>query len=89
MADVAPMEFMDPETGIIFQWSGGTQINVGRPWVDRLDGDAPEDARQVVWDRTISVYDYETGRVAIPREYEAFKARCLGWLEDERGADNL
>lgn len=32
------MEYLDSESGLIFQWESRTQIKVGRPWEDRLDG---------------------------------------------------
>ncbi|WP_395759462.1 hypothetical protein OIE82_27050 [Streptomyces althioticus] len=87
--DMMHMEYLDSESGLIFQWESRTQIKVGRPWEDRLDGGAPEGERPYQWSYNISVYDHETGKVTIPTEYEAFKARCLEWLEDMREAGEL
>lgn len=89
------MEYMDEVTPgeiLIFRLRpSGTSIDIGRPQTDRLDGDIPEDERQYVWDRNISLRDYSEpmGTLTIPRTYEAFKAKCLEWLEDMREADSL
>lgn len=80
--DMAPMEYLDPESGLIFQWDGRTLINVGRPWHSRLDGNAPEGERPYQWSWCISVFDQETDELTIPADYDAFKARCLEWLSD-------
>jgi len=85
------MEYMDELNGeiLIFRYrEGGTTIEVGRPQTERLDGVAPEDERQYVWDRNISVYDYETGKTTI-KTYREFRERVSEWIADEREAEGL
>lgn len=81
--DMAPMEYMtdelEPGSVLIFRWSGGTQIEIGRPGND----DAGEG---YIWDQSISVYDHATGRIEIEPTYEAFRARVDEWVKDSRDA---
>lgn len=85
--DMAPMEYMDPEAGLIFRWNGGTTVDIGRPQTERLDGDIPEEEREYVWDQCFKVYDYATGEIEIPATYEAFRARVDEWIKDSQDAD--
>lgn len=86
--DMSAMEYVDPETGYMFVWRGGTKIDVGMPWANRLHGEVPEGVDMPYqFFANISVYDPETGKMTIPPTYEAFKARVLEWIQDEREAN--
>ena len=83
---MAPMEYIDPDTGYVFVWSGRSMIDVGMPWTNRLHGDVPADVDMPYqFFANISVRDPETDKPTIPPEYEAFKTKCLEWVEDRRG----
>ena len=78
--NVAPMEYMSDEITpgevLIFRWSGGPKIEIGRP-----------ENEEYIWDQTVNVYDYETGKIEIPVTYEAFKARVNEWIKDSQEAE--
>ncbi|MGK5530840.1 hypothetical protein [Streptomyces sp. URMC 129] len=75
--DIAPMEYMTDEITpgevLIFRWSGGTRIEIGRP-----------EGEEYVWDQCIGVYDHATGEKTIPATYEAFRAKVDEWIADNR-----
>jgi hypothetical protein len=72
----APMEWLHEPTNLLFKWPPGSRnIEVGR-LAEYKDG------RARLFDQNVNLYDYATGRVEIEPTYEAFKARCLEWLQD-------
>lgn len=69
--DMAPMEWLCKPLDLIFKWSGGTSIDVGRH-------DPVTEERS--WDLCIGVYDHAMGKITLPPTYEAFKAKCEEWI---------
>jgi hypothetical protein len=71
--DMAPMEWLYEPLGLIFKWSGGSNIDVGRY-------DPVTEERH--WDQNIGVRDLETGENTLEPTYEAFKEKCAEWVSN-------
>ncbi|MFE6739849.1 hypothetical protein [Streptomyces tubercidicus] len=71
--DMASMEWLCAPLNLMFRWSGGTQIEVGR-YDDVIE--------QRLWDRSIGVYDHATGKIQIG-SYEGFRSRVKEWILDD------
>ncbi|MFJ1700448.1 hypothetical protein ACIOHC_36255 [Streptomyces sp. NPDC088252] len=71
--DMAPMEWICKPLNLIFKWSGGSCIEVGR---------YEDFAERRVWDQSIGVYDHASGKITLESTYEAFKAKCKEWIRD-------
>lgn len=69
------MEYMSdeitPGETLIFRWSGGSMIEIGRP-----------ENEEYIWDQCINVYDHATGKIRIENTYAAFKAEVNEWIAD-------
>lgn len=71
--DMAPMELLCEPLNLMFRWSGGSQIEVGR---------SEEGSQHLIWDLSIGVYDHATGKIVISN-YEEFRSKIKGWILDQ------
>lgn len=71
--DMAPMEWLCKPLNLIFNWSGGSSIEVGR---------YEDFAERRVFDQSIGVYDPSAGKITLEPTYEAFHAKCKEWIRD-------
>lgn len=69
--DMAPMEWLCKPMNLVFEWSGGTMISVGR---------YEDFSVRRVFDQSIGVYDHSAGKITLEPTYEAFKAKCKDWI---------
>ncbi|MFD4858377.1 hypothetical protein [Streptomyces atratus] len=69
--DMAPMEWLCTPLNLIFKWSGGTSIEVGR---------YEDFSERRVWDQSVGVYDHASGKITLEPTYEAFVAKCKEWI---------
>lgn len=63
------LTYIDPRSGITFEWSGGAYVDIYA-----TGADAPFEV--------LNVYDYRAGRPAIPFTVEALSCAAQEWLTE-------
>ncbi|MFH9606903.1 hypothetical protein [Streptomyces sp. NPDC017448] len=68
--DMASMEWFCKPLNLIFKWSGGSSIEVGR---------YEDFSERRVWDQSVGVYDHASGTITIS-DYAGFRDKIQQWI---------
>lgn len=71
--DMASMEWLCKPLNLMFNWPGGSMIEIGR---------YEDFAERRVWDQSIGVRDLATDKLMIG-SYEGFRSKCKEWILDQ------